>query len=355
MKINFADNLKRLRISRGYSRAALAERLAYSVKSVEKWELGNVLPPMAVVCRLSEIFQVTVDQLLYRDHVNIRYLLGVDGGGTKTEFLLTDRERREVKRLVLGPSNPVDVGMASCKAILEEGILRVCEGISLREVSAFMGLAGGMTGNNCEIIGDFLSGFCFGACQNGGDVETALELACGDEDGAVVIIGTGVVAYAQTKGKRCRVGGWGYLIDQGGSGFNFGAQAIDSALKNVDGRGGSRQIREWIERQIGQPIDQSISDIYKKGKSYVASFAPAVFEAYRQGDDCARQIVERNVKELAAIIRVVQTDKPVVLCGGLCAYADILQAFLPQESDVIFMGASMVEGAVALARKNAED
>ena len=52
----------------------------------------------------------------------IKYCLGIDGGGTKTEFLLTDIHSAEIKRLVLGSSNPVNEGLDAAKAILKEGI-----------------------------------------------------------------------------------------------------------------------------------------------------------------------------------------------------------------------------------------
>lgn len=81
-----------------------------------------MLPPMKLVCELAELFGVTVDCLIYKNSTEIKYLLGVDGGGTKTEFLLTDLHRNMVSRVVLGSSNPVDIGMDNCKKVLEEGI-----------------------------------------------------------------------------------------------------------------------------------------------------------------------------------------------------------------------------------------
>jgi thioredoxin-related protein len=92
---------------------------------------------MKMVCELAELFNVTVDCLLYKNSTEIEYLLGIDGGGTKTEFLLTDRNRNAVRRIVLGGSNPVDVGMDNCQKILEEGISQICKGINLRAISAF--------------------------------------------------------------------------------------------------------------------------------------------------------------------------------------------------------------------------
>lgn len=131
-----------------------------------------------------------------------------------TEFLLTDAEKNEISRIVLGPSNPNDIGMDNVKTILEQGIHKVCYGINLREVSVFAGLAGGITGDNQKIINEFLPCFNFGVYSNGSDTESVLEMALGGNDGIVVIMGTGIISFTQVKGKRHRIGGWGYLIDK---------------------------------------------------------------------------------------------------------------------------------------------
>ena len=88
-----------------------------------------------------------------------------------------DIDKNEISRAVVGPSNPNDIGMENVKAILEQGIHKVCSGINLREVSVFAGLAGGITGDNKEVINNFLSSFNFGAYSNGSDTDSVLEMA----------------------------------------------------------------------------------------------------------------------------------------------------------------------------------
>lgn len=286
----------------------------------------------------------------------IKYLLGIDGGGTKTEFLLTDLYENRIKRVVLGSSNPVNIGIENTKKILKTGITQICENINPAEISLFAGLAGGITGNNKEIIGDFLSDFGFGAFSNGSDTESALKIALGDDNGVVVIIGTGIVAFSQKNGTRRRIGGWGYLIDKGGSGFSFGSDALNSALCHLDGRGGSQLILSLIEKQLNKPLTDAISDIYSGGAAYVASFAPAVFEAFRNGDKEAEAIIGRNAREIALIIRTgfEFTENKAVLCGGLCRYKDILEPILIKELNgsinLIFSDEPQINGAVKLAK-----
>ena len=60
---------------------------------------------------------------------SIKYLLGIDGGGTKTEFLLTDLNGKEIGRLFFGASNPVSTGIENTYNILNKGIKEICKGL----------------------------------------------------------------------------------------------------------------------------------------------------------------------------------------------------------------------------------
>lgn len=358
--IDFGTNLRKYRKEAGISRARLADMISYSHKSVERWELEGLLPPVTTICKIADIFGVTVDNLIYSRDRKIKYLLAVDGGGTKTEFLLTDLMGNELAHEFLGASNPVDIGMENTEKLLEQGIRSVCKGIDFREVSAFVGLAGGITGNNKEIMREFLKKFRFGAYSNGSDTENVLEVALEGQDGIAVIMGTGIIAFSQQNGNRKRIGGWGYHIDRGGSGYDLGSGALREALKNVDGRGGSAILRQLIEDRMGCTLPESISDIYRGGKSAVAAFAPVVFRAYDLGDPSAREIIKENVREVSDMIasalnHLAEGRGKVVICGGLVKRRDILERyfaeFLGDIVQVTFLDKPIVNGALMMARK----
>lgn len=292
----------------------------------------------------------------------IKYLLGIDGGGTKTEFLLTDMNKNEIKRLILGASNPVNIGVDNAKSVLTEGITQICADKDFSEISLFAGLAGGTSENIKAEISLFLSNLGFGAFDNGGDTDNIIETALEGRDGAAVIMGTGTVAFGIYGGARHRVGGYGYLIDKGCSGFRFGSDALDSAFKALDGRGGSRLILQLVEEKTGRPLSECVADIYGGGASYIASFAPAVFEAYKNGDNEAKKIIGRNSEEAALIIRTAcdfSRCKSAVICGGLCRQKDILMPFLAKHLgrgySLSFSSEPAVNGAVSLAKKIAEE
>ncbi|MBQ7838967.1 MAG: XRE family transcriptional regulator [Lachnospiraceae bacterium] len=359
--INFAANLKKLRKDNGLSRKALADQISYSEKSVEKWEMGKSVPPLPVLCLLSQIFQVSLETLVYPWDEEISYYLGIDGGGTKTEFLLQDKDGNTVRQIILGASNPNDVGMEKCQKILELGITEVCDRIDKRKISLFAGLAG--ASDNGKVIREFLDEWGFGRCRCEGDKESAMEMALGGKDGLVVILGTGVIGYAQKSGERKRIGGWGYLLDSGGSGYNLGRDALESALRSLDGRSRTTQLLPLIEEKLQKPLPNAIAEIYKGGKRYIAQFAPLVFDACEQGDSTAEEILEKNMRQVAEIIEagldyLNDSNAPVVLCGGLCHQQKALDRVLSKLLKGIpiqYLTDPMVNGAVLLAKKEARN
>lgn len=288
----------------------------------------------------------------------IKFLLGIDGGGTKTEFLLTDINGSEIRRTVSGTSNPVNIGIESCKSVLRQGISEICEGFDLAEISVFAGLAGSGTDDIKAEIYSFLGDFGFGAYSNGSDADSALEVALKGGNGAAVIMGTGIVAFSRSHGELHRTGGRGYLIDKGESGFCFGSDALNAAFEFLDGRGGSGLILELVEKRLGKSLESSVAEIYEGGATFVASFAPVIFEAYAQGDGEAEKILDRNAREAAKLISAahgfLEKDEKTVICGGLCRQKDILRPFLlkhlKEDFSLIFSDEPIVNGAVALAK-----
>ena len=352
----FGNNLKTLRKKAGLTQKGLAEKLGISEKSISKWEVGAAITPSVLLPDLAKALGIGINALFESNDIN--YFLGVDGGGTKTEFLLRDTSGKTVNHIILGPSNPVDIGLESCFRVLEEGINTVCSGISKSEISIFAGLAGGISGDNKQSISHFLSRMGFNKFANGSDTENALETALKGEDGVAVIMGTGIIAFSQLGGERKRIGGWGYLIDGGGSGYNLGRDVLEASLKYFDGRGEKTILLSLIERELKGSLPDAIPKIYRKGKSFIAQFAPLVFEAIDKGDCIAQKILIKNIEEVAQIIKVgvSQTGKnsPVVICGGLVSkkqyISPIFNRLLP-DIDIRYSEEPMVNGAVALAER----
>jgi len=360
-ELDFPKNLKLYRKKMGLTRKSLAQKLCYSEKSVEKWESGDAVPPLSIICELSEIFGISVDRLIYKEHQNIKYYLGIDGGATKTAFLLEDSNGNTLAFCELGSSNPNDVGIKECESVLRSGIHEVCSDVDKSLVAVFAGISGGgLSGNNADIIKKILSGFGFGFVANGSDVENAIELCIGEKDGIAIIAGTGIIAFAQKGGKRIRCGGWGYLIDSAGSGYNLGRDALEAALRSIDQRDGDTLITKLLEERLGTTIPDAIPTIYNGGKRFVACLATCVFDAAKQGDSTAKNILKRNCAYIADMIECLiknfeSTTVPVVICGGLAHEKDLLGEYiksaLSTKINLQFNNDPMVKGAISSAKK----
>jgi len=124
--------------------------------------------------------------------------------------------------------------------------------------------------------------------------------ANGDEPGAVLAIGTGVVTLAVTARGAAKVDGWGSLLGDAGSGYWIGRAGLDAALRSYDGRGDATALAALAVEAFG-PLD----DLYMRLQgddrrvSRIASFARTVVESAESGDPVAAEIVTAAACELA--------------------------------------------------------
>lgn len=75
--MNFAEKLSNLRMQKGYSQEALAERLYVSRQAVSKWEVGTTLPETDKLIAISDFFNVSIDYLL-KDNIQLNNNEGLD-------------------------------------------------------------------------------------------------------------------------------------------------------------------------------------------------------------------------------------------------------------------------------------
>ena len=169
------------------------------------------------------------------------YCIGIDGGGTKTLGVLTDLAGSVLTSATVGATNPNDITPEAsadrltelCHTLLEQaGLTRD----ALRESSLFFGIAGGINhGPTLErLLGDRLTA---AALRVRSDAHILLSGEVPTGDGACIICGTGSVCFLRRGEEIHRIGGWGYLLDSGGSGYDIGRDALEAALRAFDGRG----------------------------------------------------------------------------------------------------------------------
>lgn len=292
----------------------------------------------------------------------VQYFLGIDGGGTKTEFYLTDAQGFLLNSVLLGASNPNDIGIRATCALLGDGIAKATEGYDRASISVFAGIAGAATGEHAARIKEYLGTLGFAKADAASDVRSCLAACLHDADGIAVIMGTGSVAYAQCGGEILRAGGYGYLLGDAGSGFALGQAAILAALQAEDGSGAPTLLHDLVSDACKKAcVTDALSDFYDGGKAEIARYAPLVFKAFAQKDAVATEILTQNVQAIAGLIRAIgarmgKEQVRVVLCGGLTAKSaeilPILQDALVTDTrkySLSISKAAPIQGALYLA------
>ena len=265
----------------------------------------------------------------------MKYYLGVDGGGTKTEFVWVNEKDEVIHHEIRGSSNPNDIGkdrmIADMVAAVSENIPADCN-----RVDVCMGLSGlGFAGCKDELVNALKKIEKVGFVDICSDVQIALDSAY-DGDGCIVIMGTGSVGYLRKNGEHILVGGCGYMIDSSLSGYDLGREVLNAVCSECDGRGERTFLTELILKDKSENVSELVKNTYVQGKAYVASFAPYVFEAYMHGDKVVEEILSRRVREWENLIWGVhkaygEEHCEITLIGGLSRQWNILSKYLSKE------------------------
>ena len=335
----FSKNIKSYRKAKGMTQLQLAEALFVAPQTVSKWESGISEPDIDKLCAMAELFSISLDTLVRHSPDSARKaFIAIDGGGTKTAFLLFCESGEVLASLTLGGSNPNAYGLEKAQAVLAEGIDRLlATGVGVKGLYA--GISGASVGENKAKLQSFLKERYpfFKSCVEG-DIYNVIYSA-GDVDRCIAVIsGTGSVVYGYDGESLHRTGGWGYLFDDAGSGFDMGRDLFRYCLACEDGTAEKTELYDAVCREVGgRPIFDRLSTIYAKGKDYIASFTPMLFEFYQKGDQTAVMIVRKTVDRLAELItRISHTcncGTDVVLSGGITSAKAIIEPLLRARID----------------------
>ena len=243
-----------------------------------------------------------------------RAYVAVDGGATKTEAAIILPDGRCMFART-GPSNPEAYGHAEVIANLLGAISSVLDspdvtssGVALGAV--FAGIAGVDTAAENAALETAISNVTGDVpviVMN--DVVTAWATALLGEPGVVAISGTGSNCFGVgVDGSTWRSGGWGHILDDTGSGYMAGLDAIRAIIRERDGRGPATSLRAAALRHFGVSSVVELSKaLYFRpfSKADIAGFAPNVAHAALAGDPIAHRICESSADALTAVVRAV--------------------------------------------------
>ena len=297
------------------------------------------------------------------------YLLGIDGGGTRTTAWVADLKLRVLGRGEGGPSNPLKAGFTPARREL----LHAAE-IALRQAhipgKALAGVCAGIAGVDRPAVQQPLLRWMRGALPAPAhlitsDAAITLQTALKKSAGVVVIAGTGSIAYGRTaSGQPMRAGGWGSLFDDGGSGYQIARQAVTAALRSHDGRGPSTRLNAALCKAL--KIDE-VTRVVLQPFSFaeLAALFPVVLNVAAGGDAVARRILRDAAEELAGLALALLkkghwlgAPVPVVCTGGVFRSAPTIRRSFSRfvrltapKAKIRLMQREPVEGALELAHE----
>ena len=235
------------------------------------------------------------------------YVLGIDGGGTKTVALAADLQGNVLGRGISGASNYQTVGLAQALVAIEEaseGAIAAA-GITAREFEvACPGLAGAGRERDRVLLLPAIKKLNLAEkviLEHDAAIALAGALAC--QPGVVILAGTGAMAFGMNSvGEKRRAGGWGSILGDEGSAYYIGRRALAAVCRAYDGRGPETMLMNSLMEHLGlTDFTDIVKEIYSKQTSpeAIASLAPLVSQAAKDGDEPAATILRDAAEELA--------------------------------------------------------
>lgn len=238
-------------------------------------------------------------------------VIGIDGGQSTTRALIADTEGNLLGLGVGGASNHIHEpgGPERLRHSLHTAVSGALQSASLPSGTRFAAILCGMTGGGPlveEICREVLPSEKVVVVH---DTRTALYCVTQGESGAVVIAGTGSVAFGMDEsGRSASVGGWGYLMGDEGSAYWIALQALNVCTRVEDGR----MPNSWLKRAILEHFGvDSLSALHRLiysgqlSRGQLASAAQAVSVAAALGERMAIRILSSAGKELGQMAVVV--------------------------------------------------
>jgi len=256
------------------------------------------------------------------------FVLGIDAGGTKTVCLVADEQGR-VLGSARGPgANLASLGELEVEKVLHEVMEQAMLGQSGAPAVICLGIAGVDRAEDAAIIRSIMRRIGNKApVLVVNDALIALEAGAGDGPGIVLIAGTGSICYGRNeRGQAARAGGWGYILDDEGSGWWMGQRAIQAVMRQADGRGPATSLTSRVLAHFGvTDASMLVFEVYYHDprRRLIAGLGPALQASVDEGDAVAREIVADAAGELALAARSVAeklemrgAQFPLVLSGG---------------------------------------
>jgi len=287
---------------------------------------------------------------------------GIEGGATRSSGILLDQNGKVLKRVDGGPCN--------VRLSKDHELLRLWKQWK-KELCH-------VTKQSPSIIGAFLAG-----CRThsdkarvrrliknvwsdsnaviGNDSLSALAAALGNDDGIIVICGTGSIVRARRNSLSIQIGGWGHVGGDRGSGYWMGRELLRNIFQNQDVTGKINALTRSVLAFLGQnKLEELVQWSLEASKDEIASLTKILFQYQRNAT--AREIIDQAVKLLSTDVFLTaqkagffksKKNFPIALSPGLAKYQplfrNLLIRFIQQKIPQAFVFVSEKEGALGAA------
>jgi glucosamine kinase len=238
----------------------------------------------------------------------MRYFLGVDAGGTKTEFVLGD-DSRELARVRTGTIKRMKADAATAEANVQTA-LRELQAATAIPIASITRCCIGTAGDTVPLVVNWLRE-AFARHVGGelvivGDVEIALDSVFFGGRGVLVLAGTGSnVAGRSATGRIVTAGGWGPALADQGSGHFLGLEALRRGFLAIDQQRPTSLLNDaqafWKLRSLAELIEFANTNPAPE----FSRLAPLVIAAAEQGDVVAQEVAAQGGVDLAALAGLV--------------------------------------------------
>lgn len=247
------------------------------------------------------------------------YILGVDGGGTKTFVQITDISGKVISESKYGSSNFKSVGIKAARENISKAILKAIKSINHSNKFTFKYACLGLAGNDTPMddntyrkiifdsdIKDYMDPAHTITCN---DTRVGLAAGSNSKNRIIIICGTGSSCFGiNEEGKEAKANGWDYILGDEGSGYDIGLNALRACIRAYDGRGEKTLLSVTILEDLGIKSITELVDWAYSGTLFnnkIAALARTVCATAEKGDKISAKILKEAALEAVNSINAV--------------------------------------------------
>jgi N-acetylmuramic acid 6-phosphate etherase len=304
--------------------------------------------------------------------MSVQFIIGIDGGGTKTHGRIKEVNTGTFFELNGGPSS-LSNDFALASKTISNLLLQLMDKFDSHaqckpeNISVVIGVAGGGVASQATKLASELP-FSFANLEVCNDAKTSLFGANNGEPVTVVALGTGSVgARLDAESREHYYGGWGFPVGDDGGGAKLGLSAVQSLLHELDSHDAKKDLNTTtlpesssaLLVQLLEMIGPKPSDL----PEWLANVTPAKYAAicpliFALESKCklAKKLIKQHVHHCEQLILTSRKNSktPVVLLGGLSGVTFPFLTEAVTEYCQLALGTSL-DGACLLAEKNSQN